>query len=117
MHLLESALQFAMREHGADAVRALVSPVIERYAAAEKKPRRQRGDLVKLDGTSGFGAEQDAVYRIAGRNEPDPCILCEVPGCQEWPTLERVDDAGNPAGEFAYHASECRMDDGPSGAG
>jgi len=114
--LLQTALKLALQEHGAAAVDALVKPLIARHEASASHPRRKMGDVVRLDGRSGFSVDA-GLYRIVGRDDADPCFHCDVPNCQEWPTLEELDASGNGTGERAFHVSECTMFDVPTSAG
>lgn len=74
--------------------------------------RRNVGEWVWLKPNSGFVGNSHILRAIIFNGEPEPCMICNDPECQEWPTLltER-DERG--AKHMLCHVSECQMLDEP----
>lgn len=68
------------------------------------------GDKVKKKEHAGFVSEALVclIPDIEDNHFPEPCFLCEDPGCREYPTLYVLDAEGNVLGS-CYHVSECQM--------
>ncbi|MFL1480986.1 MULTISPECIES: hypothetical protein [Pseudomonas] len=106
--LLELALQHALFSMPADAVADLVNKTTVLMLHSLSCKRRNAGELVRLEDEDPDG--YNGVYQIAvGRGEPEDCVICGNPLCNEWPTLVELTPEGTKTGDFAYHVSECRM--------
>lgn len=67
------------------------------------------GDRLKRRPGSGFisGSEPSIVVipDVPENRAPSPCLICETPGCREWPTLWS-EDGSRPL----YHVSDCELE-------
>jgi hypothetical protein len=114
--LLELALQHALLSMPSQRVADLVSQTTSRMLHSLSCTRRVAGETVRLvdEDPDGHNGE----FQIAiGRGEPEECQCCGNQMCQEWPTLFELDANGAPTGDFAYHISECQMQDCQTGSG
>lgn len=105
--LLELALQYALVSMSVDDVSKLVGDVSKRMSHSLSCKRRRAGEVVRVDQEGDTG-----LYLIStDRGEPEECTCCGNPLCQEWPTLLELSPEGAATGDFAYHVSECQMQD------
>ncbi|MBJ2286656.1 MULTISPECIES: hypothetical protein [Pseudomonas] len=105
--LLELALQYALVSMLPDEVSKLVADVSERMLHSLSCKRRREDEVVRVDQEGDTG-----LYLIStGRGGPEECVSCGNPLCKEWPTLVELSAEGAATGEFAYHVSECQMQD------
>lgn len=87
-------------------------PMAERHVSKRRRP----GDVVWKPSGAGFSSLA-GWGMIPEGSEPQPCLLCDDPDCQEWPDLWPCTPDGQPTGGNWCHVSECEMLDRPDAAG
>lgn len=116
LQAVEESLNYALNTHTLEEVQALLTRTVEAFTSSKDHARRQAGDIVTLtdemDDTRYSNGEKTR-WLIDASSDPRECCACNVFGCNEWPTLFALDEAGEPTGKGKYHVSECFMLDAP----
>lgn len=110
--LLEHSLRLALLSSTPEMVAEMVSKTTKSMVHSLSCKRRQGGEVVHLTDEDPEG--YNGLYQIAdGRGKPMICLVCGNPACTEWPTLIKLTKDGSLTEEYAYHVSECQMNDKP----
>ncbi|MFJ3463541.1 hypothetical protein [Achromobacter spanius] len=108
--LLEAALRHALLTCTPEIVAKVVDETTAVMLHSISSKRRSAGDLVRVNDDD--PERYNGNYQIApGADTSTSCVRCGNSACREWPSLLELSAENSATGEFAYHVSECMMED------